>query len=64
MGGKLSYGRITWANYPNEETPLNNDYLNKIHAEPPKPRKCKCCGAPLTYEDDFIKCEYCGTLYN
>ena len=61
---KKEYGRILWENYPSEETPLNDDYLNKIHAEPPQPMKCKNCGAPLTYEKDGAKhCEYCGTYY-
>ena len=30
-----------------------------------KPRKCVCCGAPLTDTDKFVvKCEYCGTIYD
>ena len=30
-----------------------------------KPRKCVCCGAPLTDMSNFVvKCEYCGTIYD
>lgn len=30
-----------------------------------KPRKCVCCGAPLTDMSRFVvKCEYCGTIYD
>ena len=30
-----------------------------------KPRKCVCCGAPLTDINRFVvKCEYCGTIYD
>lgn len=30
-----------------------------------KPRKCVCCGAPLTDMNRFVvKCEYCGTIYD
>jgi hypothetical protein len=30
-----------------------------------KPRKCVCCGAPLTDINNFVvKCEYCGTIYD
>lgn len=58
MGGKLSYGRITWANYPSKNT-----LIESLKIEPPEPQKCKCCGAPLTRHNDKITCEYCGTIY-
>lgn len=54
--------RITWENYPDIYTPLN--HLGEFKPpEPPEPQKCKCCGAPLTYYENLIKCEYCGTTY-
>lgn len=49
---------ITWENYPDQWHPIG-----KIQVVPAEPKKCKCCGAPLTYEEDFIRCEYCGTYY-
>jgi len=58
---KKTYKPITWENYPSDYTPF--DRLKMEVPEPPEPRKCKCCGAPLTYEEDFIRCEYCGTFY-
>ena len=58
---KPTYKPITWENCPSDYTPL--DGLKMQVPEPPEPRKCKCCGAPLTYEEDFIRCEYCGTYY-
>lgn len=66
------YFKMDWENYPDENTILNKDTLNKLGEDnwkplckiqmEPKEYKCKSCGAPL--KQGQTKCEWCRTVYS
>ena len=70
----IYFNKGVWENYPDENTILNKDTLNKLNEDKkfwkplckiqmePIEYKCKSCGAPL--KRGQTKCEWCRTVYS